>query len=417
MPYLTTSPGSVRLSGASKVFCEEWLTGSRYALRDLLFRRPPALRRGEFRAIHDLSLTIGAGERIAVTGPSSSGKSTLLALIAGLYPPDAGRVTVCGSVAFGGRSAGGMKTTLTVGENASFLAALCRSDAREALRFAGLTADVDQCLRDIDPIKARRLPLSAVLHSAADILVIDGLSSARDDEFREACIRRILSLPDHKTVLLSDDNEETLDVLCSKLLVLDRGHLVHYGDKSEALLYGDALYEPAVVRRPSADDPEEDDLYANSSEAEIVDAEPALRGHLYDVHIDGARQNYRATCLLAAAGKTLLVETGFLALQSFESDGCECRLYAPFHRIPLAARSLPGTHRFVSGRRYRFSFTLTVPDLQQGVYGLALTLPKGRLPLTHKDVYKVMRIGVLNPIACGRSLSLDVRGSVIEEVA
>jgi putative ABC transport system ATP-binding protein len=47
-------------------------------------------------ALDGVSLTVAAGEVVAVMGPSGSGKSTLLNLIAGLDRPDAGTVTVAG---------------------------------------------------------------------------------------------------------------------------------------------------------------------------------------------------------------------------------------------------------------------------------------------------------------------------------
>jgi len=47
-------------------------------------------------ALHDVTLTIRPGERIAVVGPSGAGKSTLLNLLLGFVTPTSGRVTVDG---------------------------------------------------------------------------------------------------------------------------------------------------------------------------------------------------------------------------------------------------------------------------------------------------------------------------------
>ncbi len=55
--------------------------------------------RQEVEAVRDLSLTVNAGERVAVVGPSGCGKSTLLALAAGLLEPTSGTVEVFEEVA------------------------------------------------------------------------------------------------------------------------------------------------------------------------------------------------------------------------------------------------------------------------------------------------------------------------------
>ena len=51
---------------------------------------------GEWMLADKLSLTVAEGETVAILGPSGSGKSTLLKMIAGLEPPDAGRIRFAG---------------------------------------------------------------------------------------------------------------------------------------------------------------------------------------------------------------------------------------------------------------------------------------------------------------------------------
>ncbi len=55
---------------------------------------------GPIRAVDGVSMSVAAGEFVAMYGPSGSGKTTLLELVAGLVRPDSGTVTVAGRDVF-----------------------------------------------------------------------------------------------------------------------------------------------------------------------------------------------------------------------------------------------------------------------------------------------------------------------------
>src|SRR5215813_4467703 len=66
----------------------------------LLTARGVSVSYGALSVLHDASLTVSAGDRIAVVGPNGVGKSTLLRVLAGLVQPDAGTVSAAGTVGY-----------------------------------------------------------------------------------------------------------------------------------------------------------------------------------------------------------------------------------------------------------------------------------------------------------------------------
>ena len=60
---------------------------------------------GAFTALWDVSLSIAAGEAVAVVGPNGAGKTTLLRVVSGLLPVRSGELVLEGGVRLTGRSA------------------------------------------------------------------------------------------------------------------------------------------------------------------------------------------------------------------------------------------------------------------------------------------------------------------------
>jgi len=66
----------------------------------LLTARGICVSYGALAVLHGATLTIAAGDRIAVVGPNGVGKSTILRVLAGLVQPDAGTVSAAGTVGY-----------------------------------------------------------------------------------------------------------------------------------------------------------------------------------------------------------------------------------------------------------------------------------------------------------------------------
>jgi len=194
-------------------------------------------------ALSGVSLRVETGDRVAVIGRNGSGKSTLLKVIAGIYRPTQGSVTV------EGRISAVLGTGLVVddeltGWEAIEYACLLRGVRRERLEelgkdvaeFTELGNYLSVPVRTYSAGMKMRLRFAVATCDAPDVLLIDEAIGAGDIYFLEKARHRARHfLEQSNIVFLASHSEDVLQSICTKAVVLDRGEIVAAGPIRGAL--------------------------------------------------------------------------------------------------------------------------------------------------------------------------------------
>jgi sulfate transport system ATP-binding protein len=211
---------------------------------------------GSFRALDDVSFSVGAGELVALLGPSGSGKTTLLRIIAGLDSADAGTVMLEGEDATGtnvrDRAVGfvfqhyALFRHMTVFENVAF-GLRVRPRARRP-PDAEIEAKVQDLLKlvQLDWLGSRypsqlsggqrqRVALARALAVEPRVLLLDEPFGALDAKVRQELRRWLRRLHEeiHLTsVFVTHDQEEALE-LAGRVVIMNHGHIEQQGSPQE----------------------------------------------------------------------------------------------------------------------------------------------------------------------------------------
>jgi ATPase subunit of ABC transporter with duplicated ATPase domains len=133
------------------------------------------LRRGDW-GLGPLDLALSHGDRLALTGPNGTGKSSLLAALAGTLAPAAGtrRVAAGAVVAELGQGRGGLDGERSVVAAVRARTGLGEAEARTALAAFGLEADtVRRPAGTLSPGERTRAELACLGHERATCLLLD----------------------------------------------------------------------------------------------------------------------------------------------------------------------------------------------------------------------------------------------------
>ncbi|MEL4356749.1 MULTISPECIES: thiol reductant ABC exporter subunit CydC [unclassified Luteococcus] len=176
--------------------------------------------------VSDLDLTVRPGDRLAVTGPSGVGKTTLAATVMGLIPPLAGQVSSSGPVAYLAQDAHIFATT--VAENVR-IGNKEASDEQvaDALRRAGLEMDPTRVVGErgatLSGGEIRRIALARVLVADdTQVLVLDEPTEHLDRETADALMADLWRTCGNSPILVVTHDPAVVSS-CNKILHLRRG--------------------------------------------------------------------------------------------------------------------------------------------------------------------------------------------------
>ncbi len=210
-------------------------------------------RFGEITAVHDLNLTVEAGEVFGLLGPNGAGKTTVIKMLTTLLPPTAGTALVAGydirrdparvraAIGYVPQLVS-VDGALTGYENFLIFArlygvsrALRRRRIEEALEFAGLSEAAGREVRGYSGGMVRRLELGMAMLHRPRVLFLDEPTVGLDPVARQAVWRQVRALArDYgMTVFLTTHFMDEADVLCGRLTILNLGRVAASGSPAE----------------------------------------------------------------------------------------------------------------------------------------------------------------------------------------
>lgn len=207
--------------------------------------------------LHHVDLTLRRGERVALVGASGSGKSTLMRVLAGLYEPTHGHISVDSVAHLGMRHAGSIATLIpqeadvfeaTVRENITFGGDCPAADLAAALHasaFDAVMADMPQGLAT--PITERGFNLSGgqrqrlclargiVAAMQSSLVMLDEPTSALDPLTEEAVFTRLSQTLPTACIVASVHRMSLLHHF-DTVVLMDGGRVVDVGTVDELLV-------------------------------------------------------------------------------------------------------------------------------------------------------------------------------------
>jgi len=200
-------------------------------------------------AVSGLSFSVAQGEMFGLIGPNGAGKTTTIRMMMDIIKPDSGDVTIIGeklSEATKNRlgympEERGLYKKLSVLESIVYLASLkgmdknlAREKADELLNHTGMLDSKRKKIEELSKGMGQIIQFIVAIIHDPQLVILDEPFSGLDPVNTELLKEMLADLRNQgKAVILSTHQMNQVEELCDRILMLNNGQAVLYGDLSE----------------------------------------------------------------------------------------------------------------------------------------------------------------------------------------
>ena len=197
----------------------------------------------EFWADRHVTFSLQKGDMLGIIGTNGAGKSTLLKAISGIMVPTEGSVRTRGTIAALLELTSGFDGDLTVRENTYLRGALLGYTRKfmdemydQIISFAELQEFQDRPFKQLSSGMKSRLAFSIACLVNPDVIILDEVLSVGDGAFRKKSRKKMQEiLKSGVTGILVSHSVGQVREMCNKILWLDHGNQIAFGDDVQTL--------------------------------------------------------------------------------------------------------------------------------------------------------------------------------------
>lgn len=195
------------------------------------------------QALKDISFSLKSGDSLGLIGRNGAGKSTLLRVLAGIYDPSSGFISVKGkcvplldiSLGLDDQSTGRQNIRLR-GLLVGMSDAEISEKISEIIEFTELSEYIDLPLRTYSTGMRVRLAFAISTAVDAEILLLDEVLSVGDVAFQEKATKRLQELHGRAQIVVhAIHDEKNIRDSCNKVLWLENGVIRQFGSTEDVI--------------------------------------------------------------------------------------------------------------------------------------------------------------------------------------